>query len=126
MGDWLLDRWDGVSNDLLQRGSYLMLPTDYTSHLGAIFVKVELGIPLPLQPGTWWAYLIPLSVPVGHWTNSPEVVAVKTELPPRRAEEVYEHDTPASVRFQSLTPGDYRLKLVWERHPPAGVWRTNI
>ena len=26
---------------------------------------------------------------------------------------------------RDLTPGEYRAKVIWERNPPAGIWRTN-
>jgi len=125
IGDWLTSVWDLAATNADYRGeSYLLLPTEYSRKLGGVDVQVDFGMRLPAKSGTLWASLVPESVPLGQWTNSPEIIALTADL--ARDQTVETPKAPCIVHFQSLTPGPYRLKLIWERHPPAGVWRTNI
>jgi hypothetical protein len=129
LGDYLLGRWNGLTNcDVRAKENHLLLPMDYLYSLGAVTVKLDLGIKMPDQPGALWAYAIPAALPPMQWTNSSELAAVKAELVHGKAirSNGARLGSTGYLNIRSLTPGSYRLKLVWERHPPPGVWRTNI
>jgi hypothetical protein len=60
LGDYLLSRWDGKTNqDVRARENELLLPFDYLDRLGAVTVKLNLPVPLGPKPGVLWCFLRP-------------------------------------------------------------------
>ncbi len=128
IGDYLLSRWNGETNrEVLLRETYLLLPDDSLHYLGSINVDLELPMKIsPTNAGIVWAYVIPNRVPAGDWNRSSDVIPFRTYLqfPPFQTGEPIGPKGQATFRY--LSPGEYRLKMIWERNPPAGLWRTNI
>ncbi len=129
LGDYLLSRWNGETNrEMLPREMHLLLPQDSARYLGAIHLDFQLPIQVPrTNSGVLWTYLIPARLPVGQTNTSADVITFSTSLqygvdqsggPPIGPQ--------GSANFRLLTSGDYRLKMIWDRHALPGTWRTNI
>ena len=130
IGDFLLSRWSGETNrEALPRETYLLLPQDSFRHLGTIKVDFKLPMPLPsTNAGILWTYAIPARLSSDKWPKSDEVLAFNTHLSQlghMRLPRSNSFGPEGTMIIRGLTPGDYRIKLIWERNPPVRTWHTN-
>jgi hypothetical protein len=114
--DRILSRWDGIADDRL--GSH----DDYR-FLGTVRGQVHLGRPAQKQ-GTLRIYLIPAETPLAKWAERQALQYLTADLShgPYRFENgtsVYT-DVGERVDFMiyGVTPGQYRLKVIWDKSAP--------
>ncbi len=127
LGDFLLSRWNGDTNrEFIPRETYLMLPDEPLKYLGTVRAQFELPIPIPDDKGgNIWAYLIPAHIPPGRWTGNVEVITYVLSLAQFALQAGSVHDSKLEAVFKEVLPGEYRLKLVWERRPLAAFRPNN-
>jgi hypothetical protein len=132
LGDVLLSEWE--SNSLAS--SVLSSRPESESalkHLGEIRGAVKLPFPLPERPGNLFIYLFPAVTGPGDWAKSASVVKAAVVLegavvpgmppiskPPRPPSRWRDLRDEFGFSFSTLTPGEYKLKAVWDRRPPLG------
>jgi hypothetical protein len=137
LADQILAEWDGRLDSNREHGRLLPFSHDDYFFLGKISGAVALACPPTGADGTLWIYLIPAKVSPGKWPNHPPIhrawatvheVAetfswrVPAELLDlRKTETGYKLGTSMPFRFDGVTPGNYRLKAVWDKsYPFAG------
>lgn len=128
LGDFLLARWKGHTNrEFISMQNYIMLPDEPAQYLGTVHGSLELPMKIPDNAGKLWAYLIPAPVPVANWAQSSETIRYFLSLTDAASHPAHRENASKNLPFvfKTVLPGEYRLKFVWERHPPAGIWRTN-
>jgi hypothetical protein len=127
IGDLLLSRWNGNTNrEAIPRETYLLVPHDVFEHLGTIKLDFKLPMPLPrTNVGNFWAYLVPANVPSDKWHKSDQVISFRTFLEHPGAPHSTPPGTEGTLNLRAITPGEYRVKMIWERYPTARMWRTN-
>ena len=90
--------------------------------LGAVRGKVLLPTLAPdKSPGPVWVYLIPATIDPGKWRDHDKVVALFCGLDTRYLDSLRSRLKELEYEFQTITPGTYRLKAVWDRRPPLAV-----
>jgi hypothetical protein len=103
-----------------------LIPQDSYRYLGTIKIDFELPGEIPgTNAGVLWTYVIPAALPHGKWKQSRDALSLACHIDWLPFQNLYEPGTEGRANIYGITPGDYRVKLVWERHPPAGIWRTN-
>lgn len=123
LGDQLLAKWEGKTwPEEEEEERYLRGPGKY-HYLGGIGGEVRLPFVAPDKAGLLFIYLIPAEVPQGSWDKHTSVQKVSYSLErkiggfsmgPERVDQV-------GFTFDTLEPGAYRVKAVWDRRPPHGT-----
>jgi len=114
--DRILSRWDGIADD--RPGWH----DDY-HFLGTVRGQVNLGRPSECQ-GTLRIYLIPAETPLAKWAERRPQQYLTADLSrgPYRFENgrsVYtDVDERVNFMIYGVTPGKYRLKVIWDRAAP--------
>ena len=128
LGDRALRLWNKEKVDASSGPTDLHSP-DFTrksqKYLGGVAGRVQLPMVRPdSKPGAAWVYLIPAKVRPGAWRKSRDVIPLLCPLDfnpgfiggPRL------HGPPQfdaiNFRFETILPGEYKLKAVWDRRPP--------
>jgi len=128
LGDFLLSRWNGDTNrEYETKGTSILVPDEPMKYLGTVRTSVELPIEIPDNGGNIWVYLIPAQVAAGKRNGSREVTTFLLSLA-YAAQQFGPMDTRPSqgeAVFKAISPGEYRLKFVWERHPAATMSYIN-
>jgi hypothetical protein len=100
------------------------LHLDRNSHyLGGVRGTLRLPMVRPdTKPGVVWIYLIPAAVRAGDWPDSSDLVKLVCQLEQfgaifRGRPRGFQFDS-FDYSFATITPGEYRLKAVWDRRPP--------
>ena len=120
--DQILSRWDGLLPEI-----------SLNSHDGEsikLLGTVEASVMFPAAPkkgeGTIRAYLIPANTPLVQWSKTtPEhyLVGDLRSLYPydftNGKVQSAQLDQQIRLSFLTVTPGDYRLKIIWFRNEPA-------
>jgi hypothetical protein len=132
IGDYLWSRWNGETNrEIISKELYQLLPHDTYRYLGSVAFNLQFPIDVPsTNSGALWFYLVPADEPPAKWDRSSDLITFRSTLGRafgmggmRRSSDTLGRTGKATVR--GLTPGEYRAKVIWERNPPAGIWRTN-
>ena len=120
LGDALLAQWNGLTNNNVLGGlvaNGIFLPGEQ-HYLATIKGTVELPIPVPDQTGDLLLYLIPAHLPLGKWQQNSAVrtfwIVLQEEYMPGSAAGL--ENFPFTL--STLTPGEYRLHVFWDRRPP--------
>jgi hypothetical protein len=133
LGDFLLARWNGITNrESFSMETHILVPDEPLTYLGLIRTTLQLPIGIPDKAGIIWTYLIPARLAPGKWVNNSEVIPSSLQLsdvaPPFRTGQYGDKSEPQDIAivFKGIEPGEYRLKFIWERHPTTSMWRTNM
>ncbi len=94
-------------------------------YLGGVAGRVQLPMVRPdTKPGALWVYLIPAEVKPGAWAKSRDIIPLFGQLdlgaafvagPGRFGPPQFD---AVEYRFETIQPGKYRLKAVWDRRAP--------
>lgn len=124
LGDQLLALWEGKKNSAGEEEEDEWGQSGQLHYFGRITGKVFLPFGAPEKAGSLWLYLIPGNVPEGNWAKDTSVLKaamkVNRQMPPFAAQQGLESDPidHASFNFGPVTPGEYRMKAVWDRRAP--------
>jgi hypothetical protein len=135
LGDQLLAVWEGKLDRRQVKAPWDSggLEADGQAHyLGSISGKVKLPFPVPDKAGAVWVYLIPGEVAPGDWVKNPAVVRIAWDIDRFTGE--FSEGLPVfpglsklgegkrvdqlKFSFGTLSPGEYKLKAVWDHRPP--------
>jgi hypothetical protein len=124
LGDMAWRYWNDIAVNVPTVNSGYAFDQDRSTHyLGGVRGSVRLPIVRPdTKPGTVWVYLIPAGIKSNEWAKSRSVVTLVCQLDsgpasPRRFPGQFQFDS-FDYRFSTISPGEYRLKAVWDRRPP--------
>jgi hypothetical protein len=120
LGDTLLKDWDGRNQP--GRTEFELNSSDRAHILdrfGGIDGMVALPFGAPPEAGGLFIFLIPASVPLGKWEKSGSVLkAVYTPDTNAFAADGRARIVGSRFVFDAITPGEYRLKVLWDRRAP--------
>lgn len=129
IGDYLWSRWNGDTNrEIISKELYQLLPHDTYRYLGSIAFNLEFPIDVPsTNAGALWFYIVPAAEPPADWHHSDDLIIFRSSLtlPPGTVRSVKTRGRDGKAFVRGLTPGEYRAKVIWERNPPARIWRSN-
>jgi hypothetical protein len=126
LADELLAEWDGKRAAETQEDvpATAFVPNSNGKTLSGISGQVNLPFGAPTNAASIWIYLIPARVSPGKWAGDSSVRKVwhdpqehrRMMGPIMRGEQ--EPFDQISFFFNTLEPGEYRVKAVWDRRPP--------
>jgi hypothetical protein len=129
LGDLAWRLWNGIKVDSNAPRTELHFP-GFTSatqeYLGAGAGQIRLPMVRPdTKPGAVWVYLIPAAVQPGAWSKARGVIPLYCHLETfaapaatmRRYSNQFQFDA-VGYRFETIAPGEYRLKAIWDRRLP--------
>jgi hypothetical protein len=116
-GENLLAKWDGrpvESSDSNDEGQQIYY------HLGVVYGTIKLPHVPKVGDGTIWAYLVPSAMPImDQWHQKPPVHRLVASFDEFL---INEYVSKVSQNFlfgiEGVTPGKYRLKVVWDKTKP--------
>jgi len=120
LGDELLAAWEGKFPEQrpspVEWNGFAFLANTRPVYLGGVAGTVWLPFEIFDEFGPASVYLIPAQVPQGEWQGHAEVVAVHAGHSAMRHLGVAKAESDHyRFYFDTLTPGEYRLKAVWRR-----------
>jgi hypothetical protein len=124
LADLLLAQWNGATNVFIDPEPYPADPYEQHFYLGRIYGKARLPIPAAPKSGNVWVLLIPNNVPVGEWPKSTAILAARLNLndgpmaPHLQQNQRFEQ---VEFIFGTLSPGEYRLKAIWDHRSPIAL-----
>jgi len=121
LGDELLAAWEGQPMEEEEESEFFphYAPRLRLHRFGSIAGEVNLPFAAPDQPGIAWIYLIPANTREGAWERSKEIekVSFDLDLKSMGGQDDYRLER-LNFAFDTITPGKYRLKAVWDRRAP--------
>lgn len=127
LGDLALRLWNKEKIDASTGPTQPYSPSTSTrqKYLGGVAGRIQLPMVRPdTKPGAVWVYLIPSGVKPGAWAKSRDIVPLFCPLdlgagvPARFGRYIPLEFDAIDYRFETILPGEYRLKAVWDRRPP--------
>ncbi len=122
LADRLLDQWDGKAlpssedaTELVVAGNPLKL-----TRFGSLTGKLHLPFAAPPDSGGLFLYLIPARVEAGQWSKDDSVLHASYYREqgmrfPGQPQQAAPGASTVSFLFDTIPPGEYRLKAVWDR-----------
>lgn len=121
--DQILARWDGIPTN--QAGLRLLPSRNRYRLLGNVKGRVRFPVPPSKGEGSLRFYLIPESTPLARWSSTRPVHYLIADLrysyPSRFIQGKLEDESLrqwVDFAIEGVTPGNYRLKVVWDKSPP--------
>lgn len=123
LGDELLAKWEGkagpAENGEDEESSFEHGTQKKLHYFGGLSGTLYLPFRAPDNSGSLWIYLFPASA-TRDWAKAEGLVKLSMELN-RSAMPMF---APAALHhlafyFDTLTPGEYKLKAVWDKRPPT-------